>query len=128
MWPWKHRVSPTEALVSEIIKEGLERRKIDSEILARQREFDLKKLEIEMEHLTETAEERRKDRAANAAAREARQRAAAHMREVNAAKRNPPQDDGACRVCRDPGNPGLTAREIEWHHNGHREGPSIWSN
>lgn len=129
MWPFKRKVTPTEVLVEQIIQEGIERRKVDAEIASRHHSLEMRKLELEMEHIEALGDERRKERADREQTRRARQQAAALAREAAARKRMAaPTDEGACKVCINPSDPGLTARDIEWHANGHREGPSIWQN
>ena len=120
------RKSAKAELIDAIIQEGIERRKIDAAIEDKKHALELRKLELEMEHIEQLGEERRKDRAERENARLVRQKAAAYAREVR--KQNKQQGDASvCRVCLNGSDPSLTAREIEWHHNGHKEGPSIWS-
>lgn len=128
---WKKTTTAEQALTQQILQEGIERRKIDAEVASKMRDLEMKKLELEMEHIEALGEERRKDRADREAVRTARKQAAAHAREVlarkNAAPTQPEADAGICKVCRNSSDPSLTERDITWHVNGHRDGPSLWS-
>ncbi len=122
--------SATELLVKAIIDGELRRRETDALLEQKRSEFDLRKLELEGAQLEARGEEMRRERADREKLRQERQQHAAHIREIRAAKRaaSNSQDDsaGPCRVCKNQSDPTLTAREIEWHSMGHREG-SIWA-
>lgn len=121
------RKAPTEILVEQIIQEGIERRKLDHEVASKTREFELRKLEIEMEHIEAIGEERRRDRADKAAARKVRQEWAARARDIKEQQKNGAQVGEKCPVCANPSDPNLTIPQLEWHVNGHRQGPSLWA-
>lgn len=121
----KHEKTPQETLVDAIIQEGLETRKFRAEAEAAQRQLELKKIELEMEHIEALGEERRKDLAEKEKIRVARQANAAAMRELRgrrkAAAQTPEGQPGGCRVCINPMQHDLTSAEIIWHGQGHRE-------
>lgn len=113
---------PAQELVQAILQEGIERRKIEGENDRQRAELDKLRIQMEMEHLTELGEERRKDAAHREEMRQHRREAAAAAREKLQAKRAGAiahLGAGICRVCVNPADPTLTPREINWHNSGH---------
>lgn len=126
---FRRKPTVTEKLIASIIEGELKRREVDGQLEAKRADFELRKLELEGQQLEARGEEQRRDRADREKLRQDRQKHAAHIREIRAQKKQlgEQQQLGACRVCVNPGEPSLTAREIEWHSMGHREG-SLWAN
>jgi hypothetical protein len=99
---------------------------------AKKQEIELRRLELEMEHIEALGEERRKDGREKEENRRARQEAAKNAREKRKANvagaQQPEAHAGGCRVCKDPSSPYLSAEEIWWHGNGHQgaPGPVQW--
>lgn len=119
--------SVSEQLITAIVSGELKRRELADVADQRRSEIELKKMELEMSHLSELGEERRKDAVEKQRLRELRQQAAQNARAAKAAKRNGHQaDQGICRVCVNDKEPSLTADEILWHHAGHRAPVQQW--
>ncbi len=132
MW-FKKKAERTaqEVLIQAIIQEGLENRKMRAEIEARAHTLEMRRLELEMDHIEALGEEKRKDAAERERLRETRRQNAANARKIQAEKRAGAKSDetvGRCKVCLNPADPTLSTLEIQWHSNGHREGPDLFAN
>jgi len=133
-WLFKRRRNATDELIGAIINGELKRRETDALVEQKRLEHELRKLELEGQQLEARGEEQRRDRADREKLRQERQQHAARIREIRAERKRTasaqPADahPGDCKVCVNPSDPSLTERDITWHHNGHREGPSIWAN
>ncbi len=111
----------SEQLITAIVSGELKRRELADVADQRRAELDLKKMELEMSHLEQIGEEKRKDAADRQRLRELRQASAQNARNVRAQKRGAQPEQQPCRVCASGGtDPSLTADEILYHHAGHR--------
>lgn len=81
--------------------------------------LDMRKLELEADHI----EEMTKARIAEADAKLERRQKAREWGAAGAAKRAQNQQASqppACPVCANPGSAALSATDIAWHHSGHQ--------
>jgi hypothetical protein len=88
----------------------------------KRQELEIRRMELEFENLERVGEERRRERDAAQKLREQRREWSAKARAAIRTKNAQAVvgGSGECRVCRNPGDPTLTANEIAWHHGGHR--------
>lgn len=122
---FKRRERADERLLRAFLQTDAKRIEAAALVDAKKSELELRRLELEMEHIEALGEERRKDAREREANRAARRAAAAAAREKGAAKRAAAAGQGdftKCRVCADPSSASLTPDEIWWHGSGHPEG------
>ncbi len=99
-------------------KTELERRQIDSQIELKKQEFEARKIELEMEHIEELADQRRKDRQFKIELQKFKEDNLIGARKKLAEKRAA-SNGQQCRACANPSEPTLTAPEIQFHNSGH---------
>lgn len=126
-WFWRKN-RDRDLLLKSLLEADQEGRRLDAQIKAKQQELELKKIELEYEHLEAIHEEKRKDLKFRDEIRAQQRERAARAREVMAKKRAAGAAGVAagvpvqCRVCANASDPTLSAHEIVWHSNGHPPG------
>ncbi len=124
---FRRREKPDERLLRAFLQTDAKRIEAAALVDSKKHELELRRLELEMEHLEVLGEERRKDQREKESNRKARQEAAANAREMKRRKAIGAAAPGAptsCRVCAEPSAVYLTAEEIWWHGQGHpAQGP-----
>ena len=117
-WPFRRSRSIEQQVLQSYRETELRRREIDAQIELKKAELEGRKIELEMEHISELADQRRKDRQFKIELQKFKEENLIGARKKLADKRAGAAA-GQCRACANPSDPALTAPEIQFHNNGH---------
>lgn len=124
-WFGRKREDATQALITALLQESVERHKNDQELQLRRQEVELKKMELELQYAESSAKAKVVEAEGRAAIRAQKKAAGVLGGNAKAARAAAPPD---CKVCR--GDVHLTPFDIGYHHADHSPGfqlPMDWN-